>query len=174
MTYSAKTYTPKERDITRHWYTVDAEGKVLGRVASEVARILMGRHKPMWAPHIDTGDYVIVVNAAKIRVTGAKLQQKMYRRHSGYPGGFRERSLEQQMARFPERVIEHAVRGMLPRTKLGDAMYKKLKVYAGPTHKHEAQQPTVLNVEGKHGHPSGPFANAPVAAGAGQADATAS
>ena len=169
-----KTYSPSIHDITRHWYAVDADGKVLGRLASEVARILMGRHKPIWTPHLDTGDYVIVTNAAKVRVTGAKLQQKMYARHSGYPGGFRQRSLEDMMARFPERVIEHAVRGMLPRNKLGAAMLKKLKVYAGPTHEHAAQQPTVLNVEGKHGRPTGPLANAPAAANAGSTDAIAS
>ena len=164
-----KTYSPSINDVQRQWYTVDVEGQVLGRVATEVARILRGKHKPMWTPHLDTGDYIIVVNAAKIRVTGDKLNQKMYARHSGYPGGFKQRSLAEMMARFPERVIEEAVRGMLPHNRLGAAMLKKLKVYAGPTHEHAAQQPMALTVIGKHGHPTGPLAGAPTSgAGVGE------
>ncbi|MGI8914518.1 MAG: 50S ribosomal protein L13 [Chloroflexota bacterium] len=156
-----KTYTPSMIDFPRHWYVADAEGQVLGRLATEVARILMGKHKPTWTSNLDTGDYVIIVNAAKVRVTGDKLNQKMYQRHSGYPGGFKERPLSEMMSRFPERVVEEAVRGMLPHTRLGAAMLKKLKVYAGPNHKQAAQQPTVLTVVGKHGQPTGPFAAVP-------------
>jgi large subunit ribosomal protein L13 len=163
-----KTYTPSLPTVQRHWYVVDAEGQVLGRLATEVARILMGKHKPTWTPNLDTGDYVVIVNAAKVRVTGDKLHQKMYQRHSGYPGGFRERTLADMMARFPERVVEEAVRGMLPHHRLGAAMLKKLKVYAGPTHQHAAQQPAALRVVGKRGQPTGPFVDAPVAARIGQ------
>lgn len=152
-----KTYSPSIHDIQRHWYEVDADQQVLGRLAAEVARLLMGKHKPMWTPHLDTGDYVVIVNAAKVRVTGDKLNQKMYARHSGYPGGFKQRSLADMMARFPERVVEEAVRGMLPHTRLGAAMLKKLKVYAGPTHEHAAQQPTLLTVIGKRGRPTSPL-----------------
>lgn len=136
-------------DVQRHWYVVDADRQTLGRLATDVARILMGKHKPTWTPHLDTGDYVVVVNAAKLHVTGDKLRQKMYARHSGYPGGFKQRTLAQMMERFPERVIEAAVKGMLPHTRLGDAMYRKLRVYAGPSHEHTAQQPVVLTVGGK-------------------------
>jgi large subunit ribosomal protein L13 len=146
--------------VERHWYEVDADGQILGRVAAEVARILMGKHKPTWTPHLDTGDYVVIVNAAKVRVTGNKLAQKMYQRHSGYPGGFRERPLAEMMQRFPDRVVEEAVRGMLPHNRLGAAMLKKLRVYAGPTHQQAAQQPTLLKVVGKRGQPTGPFAEA--------------
>jgi large subunit ribosomal protein L13 len=159
-----KTYTPSMRDFPRHWYVADAEGKVLGRLATEVARILRGKHKPTWTPNLDTGDYVIIVNAAKIHVSGDKLNQKMYRRHSGYPGGFRERPLSEMMSRFPERVVEEAVRGMLPHNRLGAAMLKKLKVYAGPTHEQAAQQPTALPTVGKRGRPTGPFADVPAVA----------
>jgi large subunit ribosomal protein L13 len=159
-----KTYTPSMRDFPRHWYVADAEGKVLGRLATEVARILRGKHKPTWTPNLDTGDYVIIVNAAKIHVSGDKLNQKMYRRHSGYPGGFRERPLSEMMSRFPERVVEEAVRGMLPHNRLGAAMLKKLKVYAGPTHEQAAQQPTALTIVGKRGRPTGPFADVPAVA----------
>jgi large subunit ribosomal protein L13 len=155
-----KTYSPSINDVDRHWYAVDADGQILGRLAAEVARILMGKHKPTWTPHLDTGDYVVIVNAAKVRVTGNKLAQKMYQRHSGYPGGFRERPLSEMMQRFPDRVVEEAVRGMLPHNRLGAAMLKKLRVYAGPTHRQAAQQPTLLKVVGKRGQPTGPFAEA--------------
>jgi large subunit ribosomal protein L13 len=136
-----RTFSPKANDITRAWYVVDAEGLVLGRLASEVARVLRGKHKPIFAPLVDTADFVVVVNAAKIRVTGRKLEQKMYYRHSGYPGGLRVTSLAHMLAKRPERVIEAAVRGMLPKNTLGGHMLKKLKVYAGPRHPHAAQQP---------------------------------
>jgi large subunit ribosomal protein L13 len=125
---------------------VDATGKTLGRLATEVARILRGKHKPTFSPGLDVGDHVIVVNAAKIHVTGRKLDQKMYYRHSGYPGGLREITLRDQLAKNPVRVIEHAVRGMLPKNSLGRKMYKKLKVYAGPEHEHEAQKPQPLEL----------------------------
>ncbi len=162
-----KTYTPSMHDFQRHWYEVDAEGQVLGRLAAEVARILMGKHKPTWTPNLDTGDYVVIVNAAKVRVTGDKLNQKMYQRHSGYPGGFRQRTLSDMMTRFPDRVVEEAIRGMLPHNRLGAAMLKKLKVYAGPTHQQAAQQPTVLKIVGKRGQPTGPFAEVPAVTQAG-------
>lgn len=139
-----KTYVPRAGEIERRWYIVDAEGQTLGRLCSDVARVLLGKHKATYTPNVDTGDFVIVVNAAKIRVTGDKLRQKFYARHSGFPGGFRQRSLDQQMKRFPERVIEHAVAGMLPQNRLGSAMIRKLKVFAGPTHRHVAQQPVSL------------------------------
>jgi len=136
-----KTYSPKAAEIERRWWVIDAEGQVLGRLASAIATRLRGKDKPIYAPHMDTGDFVIVVNAAKVRVTGRKLQQKLYYRHSGYPGGLKQITLEQQLKRHPERVIEHAVRGMLPKNALGHQLFRKLKVYAGPTHPHVAQQP---------------------------------
>ena len=141
-----KTYAPKASEIQRNWHVVDADGQTLGRLASVIARVLMGKHKAIYAPNIDTGDFVVVVNAAKVRVTGDKLIQKRYYRHSGYPGGFRSRNLEEMLRRFPDRVIEQAVHGMLPQNRLGSAMLKKMKVFAGPTHRHAAQQPTVLKV----------------------------
>ena len=141
-----KTYAPKAKEITRAWYVVDADGQVLGRLASEVARILSGKHKPTWAPYLDMGDHVIVVNASKIRVTGQKADSKIYYNHSQYPGGLREVPLERMLRERPERVIERAIRGMLPSTRLGRAMLKKLNVYAGPEHPHEAQQPSPLRV----------------------------
>lgn len=143
-----KTYSPRAMEIERRWYVVDAAGMTLGRLCTEVARVLMGKHKPMFTPSMDTGDFVIVVNASKITVTGTKLTQKRYYRHSGYPGGFRSRTLEEQLHRMPERVIEHAVAGMLPQGRLGSAMIKKLKVFPGPTHRHTAQQPQPLPVVG--------------------------
>ncbi len=152
-----KTYFPSARTKTPHWYIVDATDQILGRLASEIARILMGKHHPIYTPHLDMGDYVIVINAAKIRTTGAKLTQKMYSRHSGYPGGFRQQSLATMLATHPDRVITEAVKGMLPKNRLGTAMLKKLRVYPGTHHEHAAQQPTALTVVGKHGHPSGPF-----------------
>jgi large subunit ribosomal protein L13 len=134
-----KTYSTKASDIKREWHVIDASGQTLGRLASEVARLLRGKHKPIFVPHLDTGDYVIVVNADKVRVTGNKAEQKLYYRHSGYRGGLRSTSLAEMMKSQPTRVIEHAVRGMLPKNPLGRAMLKKLKVYAGPNHPHQAQ-----------------------------------
>ena len=136
-----RTFTPKARDITRAWHEIDAEGAILGRLATEVATLLRGKHKPIWAPHVDTGDHVIVVNADKIAVDARKQLQKTYYRHSGYPGGIRSESLEHMLARDPEKVIRLAVRRMLPKGPLGRAQLKKLRVYAGPTHPHQAQQP---------------------------------
>ncbi|MGB9592872.1 MAG: 50S ribosomal protein L13 [Anaerolineae bacterium] len=141
-----KTYVVKEGEIKREWYVVDAEGKTLGRLASKIARILMGKHKPYYTPHLDTGDFVVVVNADKIRVTGRKLDQKMYYRYSGYPSGLKSVTLRKQMETRPERVIWAAVRNMLPKNKLGRAMLKKLKVYASPDHPHAAQQPKPLDL----------------------------
>jgi large subunit ribosomal protein L13 len=141
-----KTYTVRKGDIKREWYVVDAQGKTLGRLASEITRILRGKHKPIYAPHLDCGDYVIVVNAEKVRVTGKKLDQKFYYRHSGYPGGLKSINLRDQLQRHPTRVLEAAVRGMLPKNRLGRAMIKKLKVYAGGSHPHQAQQPKVLEL----------------------------
>ncbi len=138
------TYVPGAAEIERKWYVVDAEGKTLGRLASEVAKILRGKHKPIFTPYLDTGDYVIVVNAEKVKVTGKKLDQKIYFRHSEYVGGVKETKLRDMMAKHPERVIEHAVKGMLPKGPLGRKMYKKLFVYAGPEHKHAAQKPEAL------------------------------
>ena len=141
-----KTYTVRKGDIKREWYVVDAQGKILGRLASEIAKILRGKHKPIYVPHLDCGDHVIVVNAEKVRVTGKKLDQKFYYRHSGYPGGLKSISLRNQLQKHPTRVLEAAVRGMLPKNRLGRAMIKKLKVYAGGSHPHQAQQPKVLEL----------------------------
>ena len=141
-----KTFSAKPETVERDWYVVDAAGKTLGRLAAEIARRLRGKHKPVYTPHVDTGDYIIVVNAAKIRVTGRKLTDKVYHWHTGYPGGIKSITLEKLLARHPERVIERAVRGMLPRNPLGRAMFKKLKVYAGPDHPHQAQQPKPLDI----------------------------
>jgi large subunit ribosomal protein L13 len=139
-----KTYSPRESDIDRRWYVVDAEGVTLGRLASRVARVLSGKHRPGYATHVDTGDHVIILNAAKIAVSRDKLESKIYARHSGYPGGFREETLGQLLARRPEEVIRRAVKGMLPRTRLGVQQLRKLKVYAGADHPHEAQRPDPL------------------------------
>lgn len=136
-----RTFQPKPDDIERAWHVIDADGAVLGRLASEVATLLRGKHKPIWAPHVDTGDHVVVINASKLRFDPRKLEQKTYYRHSGYPGGLRKESLEHLLARDPERVVRLAVRGMLPKGPLGRRMLKKLRVYAGPTHPHAAQQP---------------------------------
>ena len=136
-----RTFSPKPSDIQRAWHVIDADGAVLGRVATEAANLLRGKHKPTWAPHVDTGDHVIVVNAAKLQVTERKGTGKLYYRHSGYPGGLRSESLEHLIARSPEKVVRRAVRGMLPKTRLGRSQIKKLRVYAGPTHPHAAQQP---------------------------------
>jgi large subunit ribosomal protein L13 len=134
-----KTYSTKASDIERRWHVVDASGKNLGRLATEVAVLLKGKHKPIYSPHLDVGDYVIVVNAAKIDVTGKKLTQKIYYRHSNYPGGLRSVRLDEMLGTHPTRVVEHAVKGMLPHNRLGASMFKKLKVYAGAEHPHEAQ-----------------------------------
>ena len=139
-----KTYMANPDTIDRKWYVVDAEGCTLGRLASEVAKILRGKNKPQFTPHIDTGDYVIITNAEKIKVTGKKLSQKIYYHHSGYVGGMKETTLSEMLAKKPERVLELAVKGMLPKGPLGRKMYKKLFVYAGPEHKHEAQKPEAL------------------------------
>ncbi len=141
-----KTYVTKPSEVEREWFVVDAEGKTLGRLASEVAKILRGKHKPNYSPSVDVGDYVIVINAEKIRVTGRKLDQKFYYRHSGYPGGLKAVRLRDMLAKHPTRVIEHAVRGMLPKNRLGRRMFKKLKVYAGPDHPHKAQRPKPLDL----------------------------
>ncbi len=138
-----KTFMASSATIERKWYVIDAEGKTLGRLASEVARILRGKNKPIFTPHMDTGDYVIIVNAEKIKVTGKKLGQKIYYRHSDYVGGMKETTLKEMLAKKPERVMELAVKGMLPKGPLGRQMYKKLFVYAGPEHKHAAQKPEV-------------------------------
>ncbi len=134
-----KTYTPKAGDVERQWRIVDAADRTLGRVASEVATLLKGKHKPIYTPHVDTGDYVVVINAAKVRVTGKKAEQKVYYRHSGYPGGLKSEKLGEMLSKNPVRVIELAVRGMLPHNRLGRAMIKKLRVYPGPDHPHQAQ-----------------------------------
>ena len=139
-----KTFMANPDKIERKWYVVDAEGQTLGRLASEVAKVLRGKNKPEFTPHVDTGDYVIVVNAEKIAVTGKKLQQKIYYHHSDYVGGMKETTLKEKLAKKPEEVIELAVKGMLPKGPLGRQMYKKLFVYAGPEHKHAAQKPEVL------------------------------
>ena len=141
-----RTFTQKQEEIERDWYVVDAEGETLGRLASRIAPILKGKHKPIYTPHLDCGDFVIVVNAEKVRVTGRKLDQKLYHRHSGYPGGLKSITLRDQLDRYPERVLQAAIRGMLPKNKLGRRMIKKLKVYAGDTHPHEAQQPKPLEL----------------------------
>ena len=139
-----KTYMANPDKIERKWYVVDAEGATLGRLASEIAKVLRGKNKPEYTPHIDTGDYVIVVNAEKIAVTGKKMDQKIYYSHSDYVGGLKSATLKEMLAKHPERVIEHAVKGMLPKGSLGRQMYTKLFVYAGPDHKHAAQKPEVL------------------------------
>ncbi len=143
-----KTYQAKPGEVERQWYVVDATDQVLGRLATQVAQILKGKHKPQYTPHVDTGDFVVIINAEKIRLTGMKASQKSYYRHSGYPGGLKEESFAMAMERHPERVIEHAVKGMLPKNTLGRAMGKKLKVYVGPEHPHKAQQPKKLELKG--------------------------
>jgi len=142
-----RTYVTKKEDVERDWYVVDAAGQTLGRLATQVAYVLRGKHKPTYSPAVDVGDCVIVVNADKIHVTGRKLDQKMYYRYSGYPGGLRETTLRVLLQRHPTRAIEHAVRGMLPKNRLGRQMIKKLKVYAGPDHPHAAQRPKPLELE---------------------------
>lgn len=141
-----KTYSARPSDINREWFVVDATDKVLGRLASQIAQRLRGKHKTIYTPHVDTGDFIVVVNVDKIRVTGKKDQQKMYHRHSGYPGGIYSASYEKLHGKFPGRVLEYAVKGMLPKGPLGYAMLKKLKVYSGAAHPHSAQQPKSLTI----------------------------
>jgi|ERR1051325_6125471 large subunit ribosomal protein L13 len=141
-----KTAVPSVAGIERQWHVIDAENEVLGRVASKAAMLLMGKHKPIYTPFLDTGDHVIVVNAEKVRLTGRKEEQKIYRRHSGYPGGLSETSAAKVRAGRPQRMVEEAIQGMLPKTKLGKQMYRKLQVYAGPKHPHQAQKPVELTL----------------------------
>ncbi len=141
-----KTYSAKESDVKREWYLVDAQGKVLGRLASEIARRLRGKHKPIYTPHVDTGDFVVVVNVDKISLTGKKLTDKMYYRHSGYPGGLRSTPAGKMLKEKPERLLHLAVRGMLPKNSLGRKMLKKLKIYTGGEHPHQAQEPQSLDL----------------------------
>lgn len=144
-TLSYKTKSQKKETVERKWYIVDAEGETVGRICSRIAAVLRGKHKPSYTPHVDCGDYVVVVNAEKIRFTGQKESQKEYLRHTGYPGGQRSKTAKQLLTERPERVVENAVKGMLPKNRLGRAMYKKLFVYAGAEHPHEAQQPEEFN-----------------------------
>lgn len=141
-----KTHVVTPDQIERRWYLVDAEDETLGRLASRIAQILRGKHKPTYSPHLDVGDHVLVVNAEKVALTGRKMEQKKYYRHSGYPGGLRETAIADVLEKHPERVIESAVKGMLPKGKLGRAMFKKLRVYAGPDHPHDAQQPVAIDI----------------------------
>lgn len=141
-----KTQSAKPESVTRDWFVVDAADKTLGRLSTEIARRLRGKHKPEYTPHVDTGDYIVVINAEKVRVSGKKSTQKHYYRHTGYPGGLRSMNFEEMIQRHPERVIEHSVKGMLPRGPLGRSMYRKLKVYAGDEHPHAAQQPQQLEI----------------------------
>jgi large subunit ribosomal protein L13 len=143
-----RSFVPTAGTVERQWHVIDAEGQVLGRVATEAARLLQGKHKAIYTPHIDTGDHVVVVNAAKVRLTGRKDEQKLYRYHSGYEGGLREERAVEVRAKQPTRLVEEAVRGMLPKTKLGEAMWGKLKVYAGPDHPHAAQKPKAASITG--------------------------
>lgn len=143
-----KTYYAKPLEVEREWVIIDAEDQVLGRVATKAAQILKGKHKPQYTPHVDTGDFVIIINADKVRVTGAKAEDKAYYRHSGFPGGLKRESFAMAMEKHPERVVQHAVKGMLPKNTLGRAMGKKLKVYAGAEHPHAAQQPRKIELEG--------------------------
>jgi large subunit ribosomal protein L13 len=141
-----KTTSARAEDVQRDWYVVDAQGLTLGRLATRIATVLRGKHKPIYTPHVDCGDYVIVINAEQIHTTGQKLTQKIYYRHSNYPGGLKEVSLRDQLQKFPNRVLEAAVRGMLPKNRLGRQMFRKLKIYAGPNHPHEAQKPKSLEL----------------------------
>lgn len=141
-----KTFSAKPAEVKRDWYVVDAEGKTLGRLSTEIARRLRGKHKPTYTPHIDTGDYIIVINAEKIHVTGKKLDDKVYYHHTGYIGNLKSETLKERLERHPERAIEAAVKGMLPKGPLGRAMFKKMKVFAGAEHPHAAQQPKVLDI----------------------------
>ena len=142
-----RTYSAKPSEVERAWHLVDADGQTLGRVASRVARILMGKHKPMYTPHIDTGDYVVVVNAERVHLSGKKMDQKVYHHYTGWAGGLRETAVRDMLEKKPEKVLHLAVRRMMPKTKLGRQMMKKLKIYAGPEHPHDAQQPVELAIE---------------------------
>lgn len=142
-----RTYSAKPSDIKREWHVIDAEGQVLGRIASRISRILQGKHRPEYTPHVDTGDFVVVVNAEKVHLTGKKTEQKTYRHHTGWAGGLRETPVKEMLAKKPEDVIRLAVRRMMPKTKLGRQMQTKLKVYAGPEHPHAAQKPAALDIE---------------------------
>ncbi len=142
---TTKTFTPRAGDIERQWFVVDAEGKTLGRLASQIAHVLRGKHKPTYSPHMDLGDHIVVINAEKIRVTGRTADQKVYYRHTGYPGGLRTTTYEDMLGKHPERILRIAVKGMLPNNILGRQMFKKLRVYAGPEHEHAAQQPQALS-----------------------------
>ena len=141
-----KTFSAKNHDIDRNWYLVDAQNKTLGRLSTEIANRLRGKHKPIYTPHVDTGDYIVVVNASKIRVTGKKMTDKVYYKHTGYIGNLKSENLETMLEKYPERVLMKSVRGMLPKSKLGSAMIKKLRVFAGPEHAHIAQQPQPLEL----------------------------
>ena len=141
------TFMAKKSDVIRNWYVIDAEGKNLGRVASKAATVLRGKHKAIYTPHVDCGDYVIIINAEKVNLTGNKLDQKMYYNHSGYPGGLRERNAREMIENYPEEMMERAIKGMLPKGRLGRAMGKKLFVYAGSEHKHEAQKPIAMELK---------------------------
>ena len=141
-----KTFSAKNHDVDRNWYLVDARNKTLGRLSTEIATRLRGKHKPIYTPHVDTGDYIVVVNASKIRVTGNKMTDKMYYRHTGYIGNLKSENLATMLEKYPERVLMKSVRGMLPKSKLGNAMIKKLRVFAGPEHTHIAQQPEPLEL----------------------------
>nr|WP_294438465.1 50S ribosomal protein L13 [uncultured Slackia sp.] len=147
MEDTVKTYYAKPNEVEREWFVIDATDQVLGRVAAKAAQILKGKHKPQYTPHVDTGDFVIIVNADKIRVTGTKAQNKVYSRHSGFPGGLKQETFTEAMQKHPERVIEHAVKGMLPKNTLGRKQGMKLKVYVGPNHPHAAQKPRELKIE---------------------------
>ncbi len=140
------TFSAKPSTVERDWFVVNAAGRPLGRLASEIARRLRGKHKPQYTPHVDTGDYIVVINAKDVAVTGAKREKKMYHRHSGYPGGIRSMSFEQMIAKHPTRVVELAVKGMMPKGPLGRAMLRKLRVYSGPEHRHGSQQPKTLEL----------------------------
>lgn len=142
-----KTFMPKAEAIERKWYIVDAEGQTLGRLSSEIAKVLIGKNKPIYTPHVDTGDHVVVINADKVVLTGKKLDQKLYRYHTGHPGGLKEIKYKDMMKNKPEEVVMHAIKGMLPKNKLGRKMLKKLRVYRGSEHKHDAQKPEVLEIK---------------------------
>lgn len=144
-----KTFSAKAHEVKRDWYEIDATGKVLGRLATEIARRLRGKHKAIYTPHVDTGDYIVIINAEKVIVTGRKFKEKMYYNHSEYPGGLKERTFEKLQQERPEHIIERAVKGMLPKNPLGREMYRKLKVYKGDQHPHGAQQPKLLEIEDK-------------------------
>lgn len=141
-----KTYNATNETAQQNWYVVDASGKTLGRLASEVAKRLRGKHKPEYTPHVDTGDYIVIINSDRIKVTGNKAKDKIYYSHSGYPGGIKEITFEKLLAKDSRKIIEHAIKGMLPKNPLGRAMYRKLKIYAGATHEHTAQQPQLLDL----------------------------